>query len=48
VTGVVVGMKTDEITIQDPEEDLATDRKDPNGCFSRVRFISDRGSSAYL
>ena len=29
MTGVVVGMETDEIAIKDPKEDLATDGKDP-------------------
>ena len=30
MAGVVVGMETDEITIKDPKEDLATDGEDPN------------------
>lgn len=35
MASVVVGVETDEITIQDPKQDLATDGKDPNescGC----------------
>ena len=30
MAGVVVGVETNEITIKDPEEDLATDGEDPN------------------
>jgi len=29
MAGIIVGMETDKIAIQDSEEDLATDGKDP-------------------
>ena len=39
MAGVVVGMETDEITIKDTKEDLATDREDPNNRRSVVSIF---------
>lgn len=35
MASVVIGVKTDEIAIQDPEQDLTTDGKDPNEVVGR-------------
>ena len=36
MAGVVIGVETDEITIQDPKQDLTTDGKNPDEHGSSV------------
>ena len=38
MASVIIGMEADEIAIQDPKQDLATDGKDPNEVVPSVSF----------